>query len=912
MTVAVVVPCRNEAAHLAALLDALAGQTRPPDTILIVDDRSTDATVAVAEAWGRAHPQVPVRVITGPGRGPGPAVNAGVRATTADVIMRFDGHSIPAPDYLDRCLAALSSSAECAVRSAKDAVRSAQDLPPETCHLKPAVVGGVWRVAPGAETAVARAIAAVVTHPLGSGGALYRHADAGGPERVVVDTVPFGTFPRALWEQLGGFDESLEANQDFDFNYRARRAGADVILDRRIVATYIARPTIGALARQYFRYGFWKLRMLRKDPRAIRVRQLPPVLLLPWIGLTLAVLIVRPGPVTGVLASLYPLLVLGGGLHLAISRAVHPVAAAAALATVHVAWSVGFWRGVLARGAMVALSLAAAALMLTPGFAQAPKPASKILYVLPYFPQYSSGSDATFAAEVADLRARFGEGTYVRVGFNRYIFGSMDRWDVDPSDRATIRSNLASTIAQVDSVVDRARTHGIPVSLSILTAIRNRYDPLQTGAEREDRRNTQWYANGDMAPGWITLSRYARKMRGRYEAYVRELGAVLANRMARYPSTLVAASGDGEVELSLDRPDPSFTPEITDYSPFAIAEFRDWIRNAGLYAPGQVYAGQGYTNAARYQGDVSPATDTNGDGRTLNGDFGTSFTTWTLRHFEWSLSDATEVDPGAISALTYNQPGFNALPGTDSSRFDAPRVRIPGQPWWEVFDRFRQEMVWHYNVDFARWITTTADAETATTVPRERWFSHQVPADYLFGFSPENPNPRLITSASPHWTGDVSPYGGLGITSFNVNLGANQFARTLAAVVPHIAQRNVRWAILEWNPALPVSNSLDVYEQEMALIEQYRPTLVVPWAWGDPFYQVRNSPFETALRAMIARIKDGPARSVSTYPLSAPLFLPPGYEGRLRDVLRTFPSRDAILDRDRARAVGREIRRWER
>ncbi len=566
---------------------------------------------------------------------------------------------------------------------------------------------------------------------------------------------------------------------------------------------------------------------------------------------------------------------------------------------------------------IVVLSMIAAVWLLWgPPAAQAPKPESKILYVLPFFPQYSSGSDPQFAAEVAQLRARLGEdGPYVRLGFNRYIFSSMDRWDVDPADRATMRANLTSTIAQIDSAVDRARTHGIPVSLSLLTAIRERYDPLQTGAEREDRRNTQWYANGDMAPGWITLSRYARKMRGRYEGYVREIGAVIANRMARYPSTFVAASGDGEVELSYDRSPPwsathtVATLEVTDYSPFAVAEFRDWIRNAGLYAPGQIYAGQGHTNAARYQGDASPAVDTSGDGRTLNGDFGTSFTSWSLRHFDWSLSDGVDVDPRAIPALTYDQPGFNALPGTDPSRFDAPRVRQPGQPWWDVWDRFRQEMVWHYNVDFARWITTTTDAETGQTVPTDRWFSHQVPADYLFGHSPQTPDTRFLTSASPHWSADITPYGGLGITSFNVNVGGGNFAETLRAVMPHLAARNRRWAILEWNPSIPVSNSPDIYEREMALIERYRPSVVIPWAWGDTFYQVQNTPFETALRNLITRIRNTPP--ASDPPMFAPYRAPTIDPQHLLELLRSMPSRNSVLDDQRRsdRPVRREIGR---
>lgn len=323
--VAVVVPCRNEAAHISALLDALTGQTRAPDEIIIVNDASTDATADVVRAWKDAHAAQSVRMIDGSGGGPGPAMNLGIRATDANVIMRMDAHAIPARDYLERCL---------------DALGGVDNV---------GVVGGVWDVRPGADTSIARAIAAVVSHPLGSGGAAYRSANPTGPERMSVETVPFGTFRRALWEKLGGFDENLSANQDFDFNYRARRAGYDVVLDSRIRAIYFARPTLPALSRQYSRYGFWKMQMLRKDPRAFHLRQLPPALVAPWLVLTAMAVLVGGGLAVDIIALVYPLILLVGGLHVGLTRAVNPLAAAWAIGTVHLAWSSGFWKGVLRR-----------------------------------------------------------------------------------------------------------------------------------------------------------------------------------------------------------------------------------------------------------------------------------------------------------------------------------------------------------------------------------------------------------------------------------------------------------------------------------------------------------------------------------------------------------------------------------
>ena len=321
MKIAAVIPCREEALTISRLLDALASQTRPADELIIVDDRSTDGTAGVVEHWRQAHATVDAHVIPGPGRGIAAAMNTGIAASAADIIVRLDGHSAPSPDYIARCLDALADP-------------------------RAGVVGGVWQIESGAPTPVARAIARVVSHPLGSGGAQYRHAETAALEPVSVETVPFGTFRKSLWRELGGFDEALMTNEDYDFNYRARRAGADVRLDGRIRSTYRARPTLTALARQYHRYGFWKARMLRKDVRAVRLRQIAAAGVLPWVAVTTAAAILLPGPTTRALALLYPSVVALGAAQIVYqARSLDLFAAVcAALAAVHLSWSAGFVR----------------------------------------------------------------------------------------------------------------------------------------------------------------------------------------------------------------------------------------------------------------------------------------------------------------------------------------------------------------------------------------------------------------------------------------------------------------------------------------------------------------------------------------------------------------------------------------
>jgi succinoglycan biosynthesis protein ExoA len=97
------------------------------------------------------------------------------------------------------------------------------------------------------------------------------------PDRAAtefVDTVPFGVFRKSLWTEVGGFNEQLLANEDYDFHYRIRQRGGRILLDTSGHSLYFARPTIKELARQYFRYGTWKAQMVKLHPRSLRLRHL--------------------------------------------------------------------------------------------------------------------------------------------------------------------------------------------------------------------------------------------------------------------------------------------------------------------------------------------------------------------------------------------------------------------------------------------------------------------------------------------------------------------------------------------------------------------------------------------------------------------------------------------------------------
>jgi succinoglycan biosynthesis protein ExoA len=264
-SVSIIIPCYNEQATIRLLLDALLKQNYPLPAVevIIADGLSTDRTRAEISAFQTEQPGLAVRVVDNPKRTIPAALNTALGAASGEIIVRLDAHSIPEPDYIRRCVDNL--------------VRGCGDN-----------VGGIWLIRPGGSGWLARSIAIAAAHPLGVGDALYRFTNQAGP----VDTVPFGAFRRELLARIGGFDESLLTNEDYEFNVRIRQSGGTVWLDPAIRSTYFARATLGALARQYWRYGYWKARMLRRYPGTLRWRQvLPPAFVIGLLGLGLLTVI---------------------------------------------------------------------------------------------------------------------------------------------------------------------------------------------------------------------------------------------------------------------------------------------------------------------------------------------------------------------------------------------------------------------------------------------------------------------------------------------------------------------------------------------------------------------------------------------------------------------------------------------
>jgi hypothetical protein len=154
-------------------------------------------------------------------------------------------------------------------------------------------------------------------------------------------------------------------------------------------------------------------------------------------------------------------------------------------------------------------------------------------------------------------------------------------------------------------------------------------------------------------------------------------------------------------------------------------------------------------------------------------------------------------------------------------------------------------------------------------IPAAKWYSHQIPGDYLFGTSPTttNYNPRYWTSGSPLWSADTRPYGSPGATIYDVKVlpeyNPTEFFRTTKYGLDAISQMGDNWAALEYDAeAYPVGMGVaqsppeDILEQFLRLYS-YAPHVVNFWRWWDGGeHRIKGMNKEPALRDFVEVVRD--------------------------------------------------------
>ncbi|MEZ4517537.1 MAG: glycosyltransferase family 2 protein [Chloroflexota bacterium] len=318
--VSVIMPVRNEAAYIERSLGSVLAQDYSADCleILVVDGMSDDGTREMVLAHQADHPNI--HLIDNPAGIVPPGLNLGIRRARGDIVVRVDGHCEIAPDYVSRCVQHL-------LEDGVDAVGG----PIET-------IG---------ETPEAEAIALAMSSWFGVGGSAFRTID---DKAMLVETVAFPAYTRETLQCQGPFDEELVRNQDDEYNYRLLKQGGKILLSPDIRSRYYSRSSLPRLWRQYYQYGFWKVRVMQKHPRQMRARQFVPAAFVAAVaGSAILGLVIRPfWSLLAVILTLYAVADLAASLSLGRESGwgyvprlliIHPI--------LHISYGLGFLAGML-------------------------------------------------------------------------------------------------------------------------------------------------------------------------------------------------------------------------------------------------------------------------------------------------------------------------------------------------------------------------------------------------------------------------------------------------------------------------------------------------------------------------------------------------------------------------------------
>lgn len=250
MKVSVICPIYNEERFIARCIESVVAQDYPKEKleVFFVDGMSKDSTRRIVGDYASEYEFL--HLLDNPDKTVPYALNTGIKASTGDVVIRIDGHCTYPTNYIST-------------------------LVTWQTRLHADNVGAVWNTLPARDTSVCHAIAAASSHKFGVGNSLHK---VGADKVTETDTVPFGCFPRSVFDRVGMFDTDLVRNQDDEFNARIINAGGKIFLIPNLVIDYYARDNVSKMIRMYYQYGLFKPLVNKKLGSPATVRQFFPML----------------------------------------------------------------------------------------------------------------------------------------------------------------------------------------------------------------------------------------------------------------------------------------------------------------------------------------------------------------------------------------------------------------------------------------------------------------------------------------------------------------------------------------------------------------------------------------------------------------------------------------------------------
>jgi succinoglycan biosynthesis protein ExoA len=254
--VSVLVPVRDEARVIGETAQSILAQRFDGAVeFLMIDGGSRDGTRAIIE--GLAQRDQRVTILDNPRGDLASALRIGLEAARGEFVAKFDAHTHFPMSYL-----------QCGV----DRLRRGD----VNWVSGPAIPTGTNRFS--------RLVALALGTRLGVGGSRKwsspdPHA-LDGVEKDLDTGVFSGIWRRSVLERLGGWQQGWPVNEDSELASRFIAAGERIVCLPSMGAHYIPRESVQGLSRQYFRYGYYRVKTARHHPASMRPSHLAPPLLL--------------------------------------------------------------------------------------------------------------------------------------------------------------------------------------------------------------------------------------------------------------------------------------------------------------------------------------------------------------------------------------------------------------------------------------------------------------------------------------------------------------------------------------------------------------------------------------------------------------------------------------------------------
>lgn len=247
---AVIMPVYNEEDYIEDCIKSLLNQTfvKEDMQIFFVDGGSVDKTIDIINRYVSIYPGL-IYLLNNPDKTAPFAMNIGIENSKSEYIIRLDAHAEYPDDYIEKCIYYLEKT---------DAYN----------------VGGLaYTKGKGSQ---GKTIAKLLSSKFGVGNSQFRTDGKSG----YVDTVPFGAFPRKIFDEIGLYDTRLTRNQDNELNYRIRKNGGKVYLSKDISFIYYCRNTLSGLLNMGRNNGKWNIITMKLVPGSMGVRHFIPFVFL--------------------------------------------------------------------------------------------------------------------------------------------------------------------------------------------------------------------------------------------------------------------------------------------------------------------------------------------------------------------------------------------------------------------------------------------------------------------------------------------------------------------------------------------------------------------------------------------------------------------------------------------------------